>query len=218
MIRGNDHRPNEAAAPRAAARARRPSRPSTSTTGSSSAPDGKKISKRADGALDRVAARGGDPGRGGARLPRRARPAAPRRPPRPRRGSARSRSTCSRSCPTTSSPPASACRSRSCRRCAARTTWTRRARSRETILDAADGVAARRSARRSSASASCARSGRRRSTTTAAKAIVRELKAVGGHLRAVRRALTGRDSGPELWAVLAALPRDETLRRVDAAL
>jgi glutamyl/glutaminyl-tRNA synthetase len=51
-----------------------------------------------------------------------------------------------------------------------------------------------------------------------AKAIVRELKAVGGHLRAVRRALTGRESGPELWAVIAALPRDETLRRVDAAL
>jgi hypothetical protein len=51
-----------------------------------------------------------------------------------------------------------------------------------------------------------------------AKAIVRELKAVGGNLRAVRRALTGRDSGPELWSVLAALPPDETLRRVDAAL
>jgi hypothetical protein len=51
-----------------------------------------------------------------------------------------------------------------------------------------------------------------------AKAILRELKAVGGSLRAVRRALTGRDSGPELWTVLAALPRDETLRRVDAAL
>jgi hypothetical protein len=50
-----------------------------------------------------------------------------------------------------------------------------------------------------------------------AKAIVRELKAVGGHLRAVRQALTGRESGPELWAVIAALPRDETLRRVDAA-
>jgi len=52
----------------------------------------------------------------------------------------------------------------------------------------------------------------------AAKAIVRELKAVGGNLRAVRRALTGRDSGPELWTVIAALPRDETLRRIDAAL
>jgi len=52
----------------------------------------------------------------------------------------------------------------------------------------------------------------------AARAIVRELKAVGGHLRGVRQALTGRESGPELWAVLAALPRDETLRRVHAAL
>src|SRR5439155_3339968 len=52
----------------------------------------------------------------------------------------------------------------------------------------------------------------------AARAIVRELKAVGGNLRAVRRALTGRDSGPELWARGAALPRDETLRRIDAAL
>ena len=52
----------------------------------------------------------------------------------------------------------------------------------------------------------------------AAKELIRELKAVGGHLRAVRRALTGADSGPELWTVVAALSRDETLRRVDAAL
>ena len=52
----------------------------------------------------------------------------------------------------------------------------------------------------------------------AAKAILRELKAVGGDLRAVRRALSGLERGPELWAVVAALPRDETLRRVDAAL
>jgi Anticodon binding domain len=52
----------------------------------------------------------------------------------------------------------------------------------------------------------------------AAKAIVRELKAVGGNLRAVRRALTGQESGPELWSVVAALPREETLRRIDAAL
>jgi glutamyl-tRNA synthetase len=49
-------------------------------------------------------------------------------------------------------------------------------------------------------------------------AIVRELKAVGGDLRALRLALTGRDRGPELWAVIAALPREEALRRVDAAL
>ena len=51
-----------------------------------------------------------------------------------------------------------------------------------------------------------------------ARAIVRELKAVGGDLRALRLALTGRDRGPELWAVVAALSRDDALRRVDAAL
>src|SRR5918911_931632 len=51
-----------------------------------------------------------------------------------------------------------------------------------------------------------------------ARALVRELKAVGGNLRALRRALTGQDRGPELWTVIAALPRDETLRRIDAAL
>src|SRR3954453_3409866 len=46
-----------------------------------------------------------------------------------------------------------------------------------------------------------------------AKAIVRELKAVGGNLRGLRVALTGRERGPELWAVVRALPRDEALRR-----
>ena len=48
--------------------------------------------------------------------------------------------------------------------------------------------------------------------------LVRELKAVGGNLRALRLALTGRERGPELWTVVAALPREETLRRLDAAL
>jgi glutamyl/glutaminyl-tRNA synthetase len=48
--------------------------------------------------------------------------------------------------------------------------------------------------------------------------VVRELKAVGGDLRALRLALTGRERGPELWAILAALPRDEALRRARAAL
>jgi glutamyl/glutaminyl-tRNA synthetase len=47
-----------------------------------------------------------------------------------------------------------------------------------------------------------------------AKAVVRELKAVGGDLRSLRLALTGAPRGPELWAVLRALPRDEALRRV----
>jgi glutamyl-tRNA synthetase len=52
----------------------------------------------------------------------------------------------------------------------------------------------------------------------AARELVRELKAVGGDLRALRLALTGRDRGPELAALLEALPKDETLRRVDEAL
>ncbi len=50
------------------------------------------------------------------------------------------------------------------------------------------------------------------------KEIVRELKAVGGDLKALRLALTGAERGPELWTVIAALPQDEALRRVDAAL
>ena len=45
--------------------------------------------------------------------------------------------------------------------------------------------------------------------------IVRELKAVGGDLKALRLALTGRDRGPELAAVIAALPRDELVSRLE---
>jgi glutamyl-tRNA synthetase len=51
-----------------------------------------------------------------------------------------------------------------------------------------------------------------------ARETVRELKAAGGDLRALRLALTGRERGPELWTVLHALTRDEALRRVDASL
>jgi hypothetical protein len=50
-----------------------------------------------------------------------------------------------------------------------------------------------------------------------ARALLRELKAVGGDLRSLRLALTGRERGPELWTVVAALPADELLRRIDAA-
>jgi hypothetical protein len=46
-----------------------------------------------------------------------------------------------------------------------------------------------------------------------AKAVIREVKAVGGNLRTLRVALTGAERGPELWAVVRALPRDEALRR-----
>lgn len=51
-----------------------------------------------------------------------------------------------------------------------------------------------------------------------ARELVRELKAVGGNLRIVRRALTGAERGAELWAVIAYLDREEALARVAIAL
>jgi glutamyl-tRNA synthetase len=48
--------------------------------------------------------------------------------------------------------------------------------------------------------------------------LIRELRGAGGDLKALRLALTGRDRGPELSAILAALPKEEALRRVDQAL
>jgi glutamyl-tRNA synthetase len=51
-----------------------------------------------------------------------------------------------------------------------------------------------------------------------ARELLRELKAIGGDLRALRLALTGRERGPELAAVIVALPGEEALRRIDAAL
>jgi glutamyl/glutaminyl-tRNA synthetase len=50
------------------------------------------------------------------------------------------------------------------------------------------------------------------------KDLIRELRAGGGDLRELRLALTGRATGPELSAILAALPKEEALRRVDQAL
>jgi glutamyl-tRNA synthetase len=50
-----------------------------------------------------------------------------------------------------------------------------------------------------------------------ARAIVRELKAVGGDLRMLRLALTGAERGPELWTVVAALSAEEALERVRSA-
>jgi hypothetical protein len=50
-----------------------------------------------------------------------------------------------------------------------------------------------------------------------ARELLRELKAVGGDLRSLRLALTGRERGPELWTVVAALSTNELLRRIDAA-
>jgi glutamyl/glutaminyl-tRNA synthetase len=50
------------------------------------------------------------------------------------------------------------------------------------------------------------------------KDLLRELKAAGGDLQALRLALTGRVTGPELSAILAALPKEEALLRADQAL
>jgi glutamyl/glutaminyl-tRNA synthetase len=51
-----------------------------------------------------------------------------------------------------------------------------------------------------------------------AREIVRELKAVGGDLRALRLALTGEPRGPELWAVVAALGTDAAVERTQRAM
>jgi tRNA synthetases class I (E and Q), catalytic domain/tRNA synthetases class I (W and Y) len=51
-----------------------------------------------------------------------------------------------------------------------------------------------------------------------ARSLVRELKAVGVDLHALRLALTGAEKGPALWAVVAAIPPDEAVRRARAAL
>ena len=48
--------------------------------------------------------------------------------------------------------------------------------------------------------------------------LLRELKAVGGDLRALRLALTGAAQGPELWSVVLALPCEEALRRAADAV
>jgi glutamyl/glutaminyl-tRNA synthetase len=49
------------------------------------------------------------------------------------------------------------------------------------------------------------------------RAILRELKAVGGDLRSLRLALTGASTGPELAAVLCALSREDALARAARA-
>ncbi len=48
--------------------------------------------------------------------------------------------------------------------------------------------------------------------------LLREVRAAGGDLKALRLALTGQEKGPELAAVLTALPAGEAVRRVEAAL
>jgi len=54
-------------------------------------------------------------------------------------------------------------------------------------------------------------------STDESRMVLRELKAVGGDLRSLRLALTGVTTGPELAAVLSALPREEALTRAARA-
>ena len=49
-----------------------------------------------------------------------------------------------------------------------------------------------------------------------ARALVQALRAEGASLPALRLALTGASRGPELWAVVAALPKEEALRRTSS--
>jgi glutamyl/glutaminyl-tRNA synthetase len=56
-----------------------------------------------------------------------------------------------------------------------------------------------------------------RLSVEASRELVRELKAVGADLRALRLALTGAERGPELAAVVAAVSRDEALARASRA-
>jgi len=52
-----------------------------------------------------------------------------------------------------------------------------------------------------------------RLTPDAARSLLHELRDAGGDLRSLRLALTGAERGPELAAILVALPRGEALRR-----
>jgi glutamyl-tRNA synthetase len=56
-----------------------------------------------------------------------------------------------------------------------------------------------------------------RVTVDEARVLVRELRAVGGDLRALRLAMTGAARGPELAAILAALGREDALARAARA-
>ena len=116
-------------------------------------------------------------------------------------------------CRTRSSRPRPRRPSRSFRRFAGRGASSRRASTPQLVLDpqpAALGEDARPTLERFGELRTPAPE---RLSLDEGKAIVRELKAVGGDLHVLRLALTGADRGPELGAVLAALSRDEALVR-----
>ena len=217
IIRGSDHRPNEEVQQRIA-RALGGELPEVIHHGLLLGDDGKKLSKRAEHASVADLRDEGIPGRGRARVPRRARAAAPRRSPRRR-----------------AHPPARDRRDRRdarrrprrrCRRPAgARPRASRRPHARRGPGDRPSDPRARaplrsgtRRGRRSSGSWS---SGARRPTSstsrTPARSCASSRRSVG-NLKLLRLALTGAERGPELWTVVAAVPRDEALRRAAAAI
>ena len=209
MIRGDDHRPNEDAAPAAARGARRRAAGVHPPRADARRPTGEAL----EGARARRSPTCATPGsrRGRARVPGGARTAA-HDVHSTCRGCAGSRSRRSRRCRTRSWPRAPARR-------VALVPVLRGARDLDEARECARPILGRRSpaaGRRARDARALPRAAWR--ARLEPRALVRELKAVGGDLKALRLALTGRERGPELWAVLAALPREETLRRVDAAL
>ena len=114
------------------------------------------------------------------------------------RGCGGSRSTRSRRCRTRSWRLPRAHRSTPSPRCAARARSSRRARTRRSCSSPSRRSSPRARARPSSASSSFASAAPDRLDANGARAILSELKAVGGDLRALRLALTGAPTGPEL--------------------
>ena len=206
VVRGNDHRPNEALH-RRLFEALGATPPEFVHHGLILGPDGRKLAKRAPGSTVGVAARRRDPGRGRAGVSRGARAAAPRRPSRPRAGAAALHRDARRARATRSSRRASgvpvsvAPVLRGARDLAEARAYA------ELVLEPA--------AAEVDSPETLARARELVEAGLEPRAIVRELKAVGGDLKAVRLALTGRERGPELAAVIAALPRDELLSRLE---
>ena len=217
IIRGSDHRPNEEVQQRIA-RALGGELPEVIHHGLLLGDDGKKLSKRAEHASVADLRDEGIPAAAvRAYLDELGLPAA-RRPPRPRphpaardrrdRGDARRRPGRGGRRAASSSPA----------RCAARARSSRRGRSpgrSSSPAPVALGEEARPTLERF---VELRGAGAERLDEADARAIVRELKAVGGNLKLLRLALTGAERGPELWTVVAAVPRDEALRRAAAAI
>ena len=203
VIRGSDHRAERGAARGAApcARHRAAGRDPPRARRRRRREEAVEARRRRDG---RVAARRRLSRRGGARVPRGARPAASTTCTSISTASARCRSTCSaalddeelaaRAGVPVEAAPLAARGARPRRGAGARRGRARRHQVTSPVHQSGDAGAVRRAARRSCRSVL---------DKDEAKAIVRELKAVGGNLTALRVALTGAERGPELWAVAA---------------